>query len=148
MVEPRLPELPDQLIDLGLVATAARALDVVHPAQSPGSHQIGNHGDHRTLTNKAAGMRPAAPLWRTSVARKLAKGTDAIERSAPRTIYREPSIGVDRIHRTKINKWRRVFWANLVEPKVPNLPDNLVNLGLFATATKALDVAHLLLSAS
>ena len=50
MVEPRVPELPDQLIDLGLVTTAARTLDVVHPAQSPGSDRIGNHGDHRTLT--------------------------------------------------------------------------------------------------
>lgn len=52
MVEPRLPELPDQLIDLGLVATATRALDVAHPSPSPGSHQIGNHGDHRTLTTQ------------------------------------------------------------------------------------------------
>jgi hypothetical protein len=50
ILEPRLPELPDQLIDLGLVATAARTLDVVHPAPSRGSDRIGNHGDYRTLT--------------------------------------------------------------------------------------------------
>jgi hypothetical protein len=57
MVEPRVPELPDQLIDLGLVATAARTLDVVHPALSRGTHRIENHGVHRTLTRKARGYR-------------------------------------------------------------------------------------------
>jgi hypothetical protein len=51
LVEPGVPELTDQLIDLGLVATPARALDVMHPSLSPGSKQIGNHGVHRTLTS-------------------------------------------------------------------------------------------------
>jgi hypothetical protein len=49
MVEPRVPELPDQLIDLGSVATAARALDIMHPALSPGSDRIENQRDYRTL---------------------------------------------------------------------------------------------------
>ena len=50
LVEPGVPELTNELIDLGLVATPARALDVMHPSLSPGSKQIGNHGVHRTLT--------------------------------------------------------------------------------------------------
>jgi hypothetical protein len=50
LVEPRVPELTNELIDLGLVAAPARALDVMHPSPSPGSKQIGNHGVHRTLT--------------------------------------------------------------------------------------------------
>ena len=50
LVEPGVPELTDQLIDLGLVATPARALDVMHPSPSPDLHRIGNHGVHRTLT--------------------------------------------------------------------------------------------------
>ncbi len=50
LVEPRVPELTNELIDLGLIATPARALDVMHPSLSPGSKQIGNHGVHRTLT--------------------------------------------------------------------------------------------------
>ena len=44
-----LLELQDQLIDLGLVASAT-ALDVMHPRPSPGSDWIGNHGVRRTLT--------------------------------------------------------------------------------------------------
>ena len=51
LVEPGVPELTNELIDLGLVATPARALDVMHPSLSPGSKQIGNHGVHRTLTS-------------------------------------------------------------------------------------------------
>jgi hypothetical protein len=43
------------LIDLGLVATPARALDVMHPSQSPDLHRIGNHGVHRTLTQRGLG---------------------------------------------------------------------------------------------
>jgi len=35
-----------------LVAAPARALDVMHPSLSPDSEQIGNHGVHRTLTDK------------------------------------------------------------------------------------------------
>ena len=50
LVEPGVPELQNELIDLGLVATPARALDVIHPSLSPGSKQIGNHGVHRMLT--------------------------------------------------------------------------------------------------
>ncbi len=50
LVEPGVPELTHQLIDLGLVTTPATALDVMHPSLSPGSKQIGNHGVHRTLT--------------------------------------------------------------------------------------------------
>lgn len=50
LVEPRVPELTNELIDLGLVAAPARALDVMHPSLSPDSEQIGNHGVHRTLT--------------------------------------------------------------------------------------------------
>jgi hypothetical protein len=50
LVEPGVPELTNELIDLGLIATPARALDVMHPSLSPGSKQIGNHGVHRTLT--------------------------------------------------------------------------------------------------
>ena len=50
LVEPGVPELTNELIDLGLVATPARALDVMHPSLSLGSKQIGNHGVHRTLT--------------------------------------------------------------------------------------------------
>ncbi len=49
-VEPGVPELTNELIDLGLVAAPARALDVMHPSPSPDSEQIGNHGVHRTLT--------------------------------------------------------------------------------------------------
>lgn len=41
MVEPRVPQRQDELINLGLAATAARALDVVHPAQSLGSERFG-----------------------------------------------------------------------------------------------------------
>ena len=52
LVEPRVPELTNELIDLGLVAAPARALDVMHPSLSPDSEQIGNHGVHRTLTNQ------------------------------------------------------------------------------------------------
>ena len=52
LVEPGVPELTNELIDLGLIATPARALDVMHPSLSPGSKQIGNHGVHRTLTAK------------------------------------------------------------------------------------------------
>jgi hypothetical protein len=48
LVEPGVSELTDQLIDLGLVATTVRTLDVMHPAMSRGSHRIGNHGVHRT----------------------------------------------------------------------------------------------------
>ena len=55
LVEPRVPELTNELIDLGLVAAPARALDVMHPSLSPGSNQIGNHGVHRTLTIGQAG---------------------------------------------------------------------------------------------
>ena len=44
-----LLELQDELIDLGLVASAT-ALDVLHPRPSPGSDQIENHGVGRTLT--------------------------------------------------------------------------------------------------
>jgi hypothetical protein len=51
LVEPGVPELTHQLIDLGLVTTPATALDVMHPSLSPGSKQIGNHGVHRTLTD-------------------------------------------------------------------------------------------------
>ena len=54
LVEPRVPELTNELIDLGLVAAPARTLDVMHPSLSPGSKQIGNYGIHRTLT---AGQR-------------------------------------------------------------------------------------------
>ena len=50
MVEPGVPELTNELIDLGLIATPARALDVMHPSLSPGLRRIGNHGVHRTLT--------------------------------------------------------------------------------------------------
>ena len=50
LVEPGVPELTNELIDLGLIATPARALDVMHPSPSPGLHRIGNHGVHRTLT--------------------------------------------------------------------------------------------------
>ncbi len=50
LVEPGVPELTNELIDLGFIATPARALDVMHPSLSPGSKQIGNHGVHRTLT--------------------------------------------------------------------------------------------------
>ena len=50
LVEPRDPKLPDQLIDLRLVATATRELDIAHPARSPGSHRIGKYRDHHTLT--------------------------------------------------------------------------------------------------
>ena len=50
LVEPRVPELTNELIDLGLVAAPARALDVMHSSLSPDSEQIGNHGVHRTLT--------------------------------------------------------------------------------------------------
>ena len=50
LVEPGVPELTNELIDLGLIATPARALDVMHPSLSPGLHRIGNHGVHRTLT--------------------------------------------------------------------------------------------------
>jgi hypothetical protein len=50
LVEPGVPELTNELIDLGLIATPARALDVMHPSPSPGSKQFGNHGVHRTLT--------------------------------------------------------------------------------------------------
>jgi hypothetical protein len=89
------PELPDQLIDFGLVATAARRLDVVHPAPSPDSHRIGNHGDHRTLTfigHPDAGWRSAViysllitarryPLdpaaWLTDVLRRIPTCTQA-----------------------------------------------------------------------
>jgi hypothetical protein len=53
LVEPRVPELTNELIDLGLVAAPARALDVMHPSLSPDSEQIGNHGVHRTLTHTA-----------------------------------------------------------------------------------------------
>jgi hypothetical protein len=55
LVEPGVPELTNELIDLGLVATPARALDVMHPSLSPGSKQIGNHGIHRTLTKQQYG---------------------------------------------------------------------------------------------
>ena len=41
-----LLELQDELIDLGLVASAT-ALDVMHPRPSPGSDRIGNHGVRR-----------------------------------------------------------------------------------------------------
>lgn len=54
LVEPGVPELTNELIDLGLVAAPARTLDVMHPSLSPGSKQIGNYGIHRTLT---AGQR-------------------------------------------------------------------------------------------
>jgi len=50
LVEPRVPELTNELIDLGLVAAPAGALDVMHPSLSLDSEQIGNHGVHRTLT--------------------------------------------------------------------------------------------------
>jgi hypothetical protein len=51
LVEPGVPELSNELIDLGLVATPARALDVMHPSLSLGTKQVGNHGVHRTLMN-------------------------------------------------------------------------------------------------
>ncbi len=50
LVEPGVPELTNELIDLGLIAAPARALDVMHPSPSPDLHRIGNHGVHRTLT--------------------------------------------------------------------------------------------------
>jgi hypothetical protein len=50
LVEPGVPELPDQLNHLGLIATPARALEVMHPTPSPESEMIENHDDHRTLT--------------------------------------------------------------------------------------------------
>ena len=50
LVEPRVPEITDKLIDLDFVATTTRELDVVHPGLSPDSNRIGNHGDRRTLT--------------------------------------------------------------------------------------------------
>jgi hypothetical protein len=50
LVEPGVPELTNELIDLGFIATPAGTLDVLHPSLSPGSKQIGNHGVHRTLT--------------------------------------------------------------------------------------------------
>ena len=62
LVEPAVPELTNELIDLGLIATPARALDVMHPSLSPGLHRIGNHGVHRTLTfigHPDAGWRSA-----------------------------------------------------------------------------------------
>jgi hypothetical protein len=49
LVEPGVPELTNDLIDLGLIATPPRALDVRYPSRSPNSEQIGNHVDHRTL---------------------------------------------------------------------------------------------------
>ena len=50
LVEPGVPELTNELIDLGLVAAPTRTLDVMHPSPSPDLHRIGNHGVHRTLT--------------------------------------------------------------------------------------------------
>jgi len=58
---PRVPELTDQLIDLGSVATAARTLDVEHSALSPGSDRIGNHGVRRTLTLEVSCRTPVFP---------------------------------------------------------------------------------------
>ena len=53
LVEPGVPELTNELIDLGLIATPARALDVIYPSPSPDSKQIGNHGVHRlSITHK------------------------------------------------------------------------------------------------
>lgn len=62
LVEPGVPELTNELIDLGLVAAPARTLDVMHPSPSPGLHQIGNHGVHRTLTLI---RHPTAPIGRS-----------------------------------------------------------------------------------
>ena len=67
LVEPGVPELTNELIDLGLVAAPARALDVMHPSPSPGLHRIGNHVDHRTLTDKQFPNHPSGTeagfLW-------------------------------------------------------------------------------------
>jgi hypothetical protein len=45
-----------------LIATPARALDVMHPSLSPDSEQIGNHGVHRTLRKKQLSRLVAAVL--------------------------------------------------------------------------------------
>jgi len=82
LVEPRVPELTNELIDLGLVAAPARALDVMHPSLSPDSEQIGNHGVHRTLTEEqlcglgADGLDAMEPL----IARVQEVGLEPIER--------------------------------------------------------------------
>jgi len=47
--EVRLLGLQDELLDLGLIASAT-ALDVMHPRPSPSSDRIENHGVRRTLT--------------------------------------------------------------------------------------------------
>jgi transposase len=49
-------KLQDELIDLGLVASAATS-DVMHPQQSSGSNRIWNHGVHRTLTPQQLSKR-------------------------------------------------------------------------------------------
>jgi hypothetical protein len=66
LVEPGVPELTNELIDLGLVATPARALDVMHPSPSPGSKQFGNHGVHRTLTKNPL-IRPRGRMITTGL---------------------------------------------------------------------------------
>lgn len=53
LVEPGVPELPDQLNDLGLIATPASSLEVMHPTPSPESEKLENHDEHRTITLKA-----------------------------------------------------------------------------------------------
>ena len=63
LVEPRVPELTNELIDLGLVAAPARALDVMHSSLSPDSEQIGNHGVHRTLTYERKDVAEARKLF-------------------------------------------------------------------------------------
>ena len=65
LVEPGVPELTNELIDLGLIATPARALDVMHPSPSPGLHRIGNHGVHRTLTSMFSAVKRQARGYRT-----------------------------------------------------------------------------------
>jgi hypothetical protein len=52
LVEPRVPELKNELIDLRLIATPARALAVMYPTLCLALHRIGNHVDHRTLTDQ------------------------------------------------------------------------------------------------
>ncbi len=49
LVGPRVPELPDSLIELGLVATATWTQDVVHTNLLPNSEEIRNLGDHSML---------------------------------------------------------------------------------------------------